>query len=569
MKIKVNLLQKVLLVLVIVSFGPLIFTSVINYSNQKEIIYDSETKNSKKLSEIVKNSIAKEAQKAELGARIIAENTETNEYFKNRNRESLGKYYSDFFRELKSKYGIVQFQYHLITGESFLRLHNLKKYGDDLSSFRNTVVQANKSKKSVKGVEKGKAGYGIRGVVPVFYEGEHIGTVELGLNIQKKWAEIMKNRYGGEWIIVDKKDGISWEKQKFIGTIDQNIYEVSSEEEKKLLNKETITKFNKKDEKVITIMPLQDFKGDIVSYIKIINDTNYFKKLQELINEIIVQIAFLIVIISGFIVYLSKKVIDPINILVSRLEENAQNLKNDSDELLEASQELEKGSFEQSSSVEETSAALSETSAMVNSNTENTVIASQVSQESKALVNMGKDKMSDMLVAMDDIELSSGEISKIIKVIDDIAFQTNILALNAAVEAARAGEAGAGFAVVAEEVRTLAHRSAEAAKNTTSIIEKNISNSSKGVEIAQKVSEALNEITVQIEKIYTITQEITGASKEQNEGIAQINIALGKIEEVTTTIANNSKISLDASEKLSDQSETIREIVEKLYNLVN
>jgi len=365
LKIRLNLLQKVLTVLLVVSFGPLIFTSIINYKNQKEIIYNSETQNSKKMSDIVNNSIAKEAQKAELGARIIAQNMETNQYFKMRDRKRLSQYYSEFFNELKSNYGIVQFQYHLISGESFLRLHNLEKYGDDLSSFRNTVMKCNESKISVRGVEKGKAGYGIRGVVPVIYQGEHLGSVELGLNIQKKWTETMKSRYGGEWILEDKKGGISWQEQDFIGTTDKNIYEVTNKEDEKLLSGEVITKFNKENEKVITIMPILDFEGTVVSYLKIINETNYFKKLRELMYEIIIQIIFLIIIISGFIIYLSKKVIDPINMLVAKLEENAVNLKNDSDNLLEASQELEKGSFEQSSSVEETSAALSETSAMV------------------------------------------------------------------------------------------------------------------------------------------------------------------------------------------------------------
>ena len=163
----------------------------------------------------------------------------------------------------------------------------------------------------------------------------------------------------------------------------------------------------------------------------------------------------------------------------------------------------------------------------------------------------------------------SDQIAKIIKVIDDIAFQTNILALNAAIEAARAGEAGMGFAVVAEEVRNLAQRSAQAAKDTTAIIETNIELSGNGVLVAGKVSEALNEITAQAKKVNELMDEIAAAGQEQSQGVNQVNQGMTQIETVTQQNAATAEESASAAEELNAQADNIRQIINELSRLVN
>jgi methyl-accepting chemotaxis protein len=177
--------------------------------------------------------------------------------------------------------------------------------------------------------------------------------------------------------------------------------------------------------------------------------------------------------------------------------------------------------------------------------------------------------MQDMMGAIDEIKKSSDRIAKIIKVIDDIAFQTNILALNAAVEAARAGEAGMGFAVVAEEVRNLAQRSAQAAKDTTEMIETNIELSVNGVEVAERVKNALKEITAQAKKVNELMDEIAAASQEQSQGIEQVNKAIVQVESITQQNATNSEETACASEELNTQAQTLREITRQLSILVN
>jgi len=171
--------------------------------------------------------------------------------------------------------------------------------------------------------------------------------------------------------------------------------------------------------------------------------------------------------------------------------------------------------------------------------------------------------------AMRAIKAGSDDIAKIIKTIDEIAFQTNILALNAAVEAARAGEAGMGFAVVADEVRNLAQRCAQAAKETTSKIEGAISKSEQGVEISTKVSGTLNEILTKVRRVDELVSEVAGASREQTEEISQINTAVGRMDKVTQSNAANAEESAAAAEELNAQAKRMQASIGELLALVS
>ncbi|TYQ16668.1 UNVERIFIED_CONTAM: methyl-accepting chemotaxis protein [Acetivibrio alkalicellulosi] len=284
----------------------------------------------------------------------------------------------------------------------------------------------------------------------------------------------------------------------------------------------------------------------------------------------IVIVGLIIALIAGILLsfVIISSITKPINRIVDGLSQGAEQVTAASEQLSTSSQQLAEANSEQASSIQETSSTLEQSASMVQQNTENTKQAAMLSQKAKEASDKGNREMSEMMSSMDEIKKSSDQIAKIIKVIDEIAFQTNILALNAAVEAARAGDAGMGFAVVAEEVRNLAQRSAQAAKDTASIIENNIGMSQKGVEVAKKVGESLSEITLQSKKVNELMDEIAAASQEQSQGIAQINKAIAQMEKATQENAATAEESASSSEELSAQAENLKDMVSQLLHLV-
>ena len=208
-------------------------------------------------------------------------------------------------------------------------------------------------------------------------------------------------------------------------------------------------------------------------------------------------------------------------------------------------------------------------SSMIRATAENAEKAKELAAEARSVAATGSMTMAEMTHAMAAIDSSSAEVAKIVKNIDEIAFQTNILALNAAVEAARAGEAGAGFAVVADEVRSLAQRSAAAAKETADKIEAAIANSRKGSQCTAKVEESLTQIADKVNSTDSLVSEIATAAREQAQGIEQINVAIAQMDKVSQSNSASAEESASAAEELDAQAETLKDLVAKLRLLVD
>jgi len=254
--------------------------------------------------------------------------------------------------------------------------------------------------------------------------------------------------------------------------------------------------------------------------------------------------------------------------IIDTLSSGAEQVGSASEQVASASQSLAEGASEQASSLEETSSSLEEMASMTKQNAENAKQANSLASDASDETNKGMTAMTSMSDAMREIKKSSDETAKIIKVIDEIAFQTNLLALNAAVEAARAGEAGKGFAVVAEEVRNLAQRSAEAAKNTSSLIEESQKNADGGVRSAEELVEILNNVNARIQKTTDLMGEVTAASEEQAQGVEQVNTAVGQMDQVTQQSASNAEESSSASEELASQAQELQRAVEELSLII-
>lgn len=276
------------------------------------------------------------------------------------------------------------------------------------------------------------------------------------------------------------------------------------------------------------------------------------------------------IVISQYVAWLvSDNISKSVKNVLEDLSETSGNLSALSSELTTTAHKLAEGSTEQAASIQETSSTLEESSSMVHQTTQNTKEADNLAKQTKDYANKGNEEMQVMVSSMEELKKSSDEIAKIIRVIDEIAFQTNILSLNAAVEAARAGDAGKGFAVVAEEVRNLAQRSAQAAKDTAVIIESNISLSEKCLAITSQVSSSLVEIRNETNKVSELLEEISTASQEQEIGIAQINQAVSQMEHVIQSNATTARESANSADQLGTYSDTIKGIMSALSTLIS
>jgi methyl-accepting chemotaxis protein len=254
--------------------------------------------------------------------------------------------------------------------------------------------------------------------------------------------------------------------------------------------------------------------------------------------------------------------------VAANMAEGAEQITSASAQVASSSQTLAQGASEQAASLEETSSSSEEITSMTRKNAENSQSAAAVMAEVDRRVTEGNRTLGEMVQSMQEITGSSDKISKIIKVIDEIAFQTNILALNAAVEAARAGEAGMGFAVVADEVRSLAQRSAQAAKDTAGLIEESIAKSNEGSQRLEHVAQVIRAITESAAKVKTLVDEVNLGSQEQARGIEHISKSIAEMDRVTQANAASAEQGASASEQMSAQAEALQNLARNLRTMV-
>jgi methyl-accepting chemotaxis protein len=263
-----------------------------------------------------------------------------------------------------------------------------------------------------------------------------------------------------------------------------------------------------------------------------------------------------------------RTITGPLKKVIEGLNDGADQVASAAGQVSSASQSLAEGASEQAAGLEQTSSSMEEMSSMTRQNADNAGQANTLMGETTRVVDEANQSMKEVIGSMGEISQASEETGKIIKTIDEIAFQTNLLALNAAVEAARAGEAGAGFAVVADEVRNLAMRAADAAKNTSNLIEATVKKVKQGSEIVARTNEAFGKVASGSKKAGQLIGEITAASQEQAQGIGQVSKAIAEMDRVVQQNAANAEESASASEEMNAQAVQMKEFVQQLVAMV-
>lgn len=271
---------------------------------------------------------------------------------------------------------------------------------------------------------------------------------------------------------------------------------------------------------------------------------------------------------AGVVLWVVRGNLARLRTIAAEIAAGADQVGSASTQVSSSSQALAQGSSEQAASLEETSASTEEINSMTQKNAENARSAATETEKADQLLKETNQKLQQLIESMNQINSSSERIGKIIRVIDEIAFQTNILALNAAVEAARAGEAGMGFAVVADEVRNLAQRCAQAAKDTSELIEESIARSGEGKARLDEVAACVSRVVENSSRIRLLANEVHMGSQEQARGIEQIARAVGQMQQVTQSVAASAEESASAGEEMSAQAMTLNDAVGRLQDLV-
>jgi len=314
--------------------------------------------------------------------------------------------------------------------------------------------------------------------------------------------------------------------------------------------------------------PIRNARGDIIGmfYVGVPNTSDQIVK--DFLTRMIGLSILGLLIVIALEIFQTHSMARPLRHIMEGLAEGATQVASAAVQVSQASQQMAQGASEQASGIEETSSSLEEVASMTKQNASNSDEAVRLMSEAENNIAKGKELMKQLHVAMEEIKRSSDASSKVVKTIDEIAFQTNLLALNAAVEAARAGDAGKGFAVVAEEVRNLARRAGEAARNTAALIESSIKNSDQGVSVSQETNMALREMVRIVRKASGLVSEIAVASKEQAQGIEQVATTVAQMNQVTQSNAANAEESASATEELNAQVKQVNRMIQDLVAIV-
>ncbi|HBB77271.1 MAG TPA: methyl-accepting chemotaxis protein, partial [Pseudomonas sp.] len=538
----------------------------------ENLLADAERRELRSIADNVGTAIASESLTAERLSALVASIPEVQQAMAGNDRQRLSELFVPGYQQLAKDYGLSQFQFHKAPATSFLRVHKPAQFGDDLSAIRQTIVETNSRQAPVRGVESGVAGLGIRGLVPVRYEGRHVGSVEFGLSFGQAFFDTFKKRYGVDVGLVLREENGSF--KPFATTFQSGTLISDSQRAQAFAGQDVLFQTGADGQPLaILVSAVQDFSGKPLGVLEVAMDrSHYADALADMRNTALIVAGIAIALGLLVAALVARGIVRPIRVAVDamrdiaagegdltrRLEEHGRNevaelgqafnqfaekvrrlvsevagstsqVAAAAEEMSAITDEFNRDVAQQRHEIEQVATAMNEMTATVQDVARNAAQAAASAQAADREAQQGQQVVHETVSSIESVsvevehtasaiqrlEADSQSISAVLEVIRGVAEQTNLLALNAAIEAARAGEQGRGFAVVADEVRTLASRTQQSTLEIQQVIEQLQSGARNAAEVmhrgraqvdssvlqAQQAGSSLTSITIAVASI--------------------------------------------------------------------